>query len=165
MDEKDIQYLDENTIDFYGYKVLKTGQVINKYGKVLKKWKMAHEKSHVTIYIEGKHRKLRVARLVYYLFSTAPDFSDFWEIWKSCKDVIKYKDGDCTNAAYNNVLMICRMDYSREFNNPTQRKFTDAQAEQIRKEYRENSEHSYRTLCWKHGCSLGTMRKVLRDLY
>ena len=168
MDNKIIK-VDDNTIDYYGYLVSTDGEIYRKdkltgeYHK-LSSYCFTYPGSHVSMWIDGKHKKVMKAKLIYELFSGE-------KLDRSV--VLQFKDGDRENCAFENMYVITRKEFFQEIGDYNQQKFDNATRKEIKKIYSKKRPikmpdghkryPSVRNLCILYGCSLKLMQRTLKD--
>lgn len=145
----------EDAVLYYGYEVRKNGDIVSPKGKKLNPYAFTYPYSHVTLKYDGKNHKINRAVLIWNMFSKTP--------MDVHKEIIQFRDGDSSNAEYDNLYLTSRKEYYKQYDN-TKRKFTEEKREQIYKEYidKENPT-SYRKLCRKYDCSLLTIQKIIKE--
>lgn len=144
-----------DTVLFYGYEVRKNGDIVSPKGKKLNPYAFTYPYSHVTLKYEGKVHKINRAVLIWNMFSSTPV--------NVHKEIVQFRDGDSSNAGYDNLFLLSRKEYYKQYDN-TKRKFTEEIREQIYREYMNKEKPtSYRKLSRKYGCSLITIQKIIRE--
>jgi len=152
--ESNILKESDTCFNYFGYKVYKNGQIISPKGNELKAYDITHPGSHVTLRVDGKIIKLNKAKLIYTLFSGCKTNI-------TTKYFICYKDGDETNAEYENLYLTPKKDVLKR--NSGKSKFSEKEKEKIKKDY-EIHHISLRLLARKYECSLLTIQKVLAKM-
>lgn len=158
----------ESTI-FYGYTVYSNGDIYSPLGKKLQRLSISDSKSHVHMSILGNKLRLNIARLIYNLFSGE---------LLTTKDFILFKDGNSQNKDISNLCKIGRTEFKNSYvNRKSTKKFSDQEAEAIRKRYIEatdnltnikrgvNAKISYRSLATEYGCSICLIQQIVKGVY
>ena len=146
-------------IDYHGYKVFRTGEIVTPKGFESKGYFFTYPFSHVSIKYDGKTHKVLRAKLIYELFSGS-------EV--SGKYIIRFKDGDCSNCAFDNLYLESRKDYVKHTPNANKRKFTKQKETRIRNSYYDENKvkradaPSIRELAKINKCSITTIQKILQ---
>lgn len=149
----EIKRIDDDTFEYYGYRVQRDGTIISPYGNELKGYHFTYPRSHVSIVIEGKDVKTNRARLIYELFSGH-------KITR--KEVLRFKDEDQTNVAFDNLYLIDRKEYYKLHEGYNQKKLDKETIKKIKRMYNNKGKKiSIRKLCEMYDCSLLTMQKAL----
>lgn len=147
---------DKDMVLYHGYQIYRDGRIISKAGREIKSYYFTYANSHVSMSINGKIVKKNKAILIYNMFSETPVDTTLY--------VLRFKDGDTSNAAYDNLCLVSRKDYlskCRE-NGRGQNRFDDRKKEQIRREYEQGSS-SLREMSTKYKCSLLTIQKIINS--
>lgn len=154
---KDIYRVSEDEFNYYGYRIMRDGRVISPLNKVISAYFFTYPYSHITMRINGKVIKKNKASLIYELFSGE-------KIMKR-KQIIKFKDGDSQNTAFDNLCLINRPEHweelkkTRVLGKPI---FTPEEKEEIRRIYR--TEHiSMRKLSVQYDVCLTTIQKIIKN--
>lgn len=153
---KDNKNKEEILYEYGSYKVSRDGSIYD----ILMNKRPVLKGGIVTLFRNGKRYNKKAARVVYEAVSG--------QKLTKC-DVIKNKDGDETNIAFDNL-------YIEKRKNVMLKHFTLEQVEQIRKEYNkeEREKHGYRgiyakpsynEMCDKYNCSMSTMYKIINGQY
>ncbi len=148
------------TIDYHGYKVYRTGEIITPKGYESKGYFFTYPFSHVSIKYDGKTHKVLRAKLIYELFSRSK---------VSGKYIIRFKDGDSRNCDFDNLYLESRKDYVKKTPGANKRKFTKQKETRIRNTYYDENRNkradapSIRELASKYKCSITTIQRILQS--
>lgn len=147
---------EKDMVLYHGYRVYRDGRVLSQRGKELKSYYFTYPNSHISLTIEGKVVKKNKALLVYNLFSDVPA--------DTALNVLRFKDGDTANAAYDNLYLVSRKEHYRECKEQgrSSNRFDEKTKKKIRKEYYEKN-MSLRALCGKYRCSLLSIQKIINQ--
>ena len=153
---EDVKRVSEDEVLYYGYRVMKNGDIISQYGNRIHAYNFCYPYSHVTLRINGKQIKKNNAILVYELFSG--------KALDKRKYVIQFKDHDTKNQSYENLYAIKKSDYIKKLKKNKREvgrlRFTTEQREEIRNEYREGNV-SMRQLSAKYNACLTTIQRII----
>lgn len=159
---KNITKLNNDQYSYYGYIVDRNGTITSNRGckpQQLTGYYFTYPYSHVTLVIDGKPRKICKARLVYGLFSDKK--IDKYE-------VLKFRDGDQSNVAFDNLCVISRKEYFKEHKGYNKKKFNEKTIKEMKETYNAlptegQKKVSLRDMCQKYECSLTTVQKALKS--
>lgn len=152
IDYNNIHRINENIAEYQGYTIHRDGRVVSPNGKELNAFNFTYEKSHVTLNIDNVNVKYNRALLVWHCFSDTPI--------NIGTEIIRFKDGDTSNAAFDNLLIISRRAYYQEMD-IWHRHITNEIKDTIRSEYGNGS--SLRKLSRKYKYSLSTIQKIVNQ--
>lgn len=141
---------------YHGYQIYRDGRIISKSGKEISSYFFTYANSHVSLTIDGKKVKKNKAILIYNLFSDTPLDTTMY--------VLRFKDGDTSNAAYDNLYLISRREYLRTCRETGrgQNRFDEKTKEIIRRKYVQGHS-SLREMCDEYKCTLLTMQKIINS--
>lgn len=148
---------EEELYDYENYKVSKDGSIYD----ILMNKRPVLKGGIVTIFRNGKRCNKSAARIVYEAVSGKK---------LSKVDIVKTKDGNEMNVAYDNLYLEKRKTVS------IRKKFSPEMVEKIRKEYNKEEREkngyrgiyahpTYEEMCDKYDCSIATMYKIINNLY
>lgn len=144
----------EEKRDYYGYSVYKNGIIMSLKGEPLSPYTATYKNSHVNMTINGKKTKKNRAILIYNMFSEKP---------LDRKHIIRFKDGNSDNVAFDNLMPVTRKEYYHSIGLNGKSRMTEEEKDEIRRIYENrNNSVSIRDLCIKYGCSLLTIQKILK---
>ena len=157
--DKNIYKINENTFDYYGYQVCRTGDILRKDRVTgewceLKSYHFTYPGSHVTMWIGDKQKKVMKAKLIYELFSGET-------LYRSV--VLQFRDGDKTNCAFENLYTISRKEFASREADYNKKKLDDTELKELKK-LRKKRKVSLRSLSQIYGCSLKVIQKALHDI-
>ena len=146
-------------IDYKGYTFYRNGKIISPRGIEIQGYFFTYPYSHISIKYDGSTKKYLKAKLMYELFSGEK---------VSRKYIVRFKDNDPRNCAYENLYLESRKEYSNNhphtnepmFNEEKRRKIWDMYYEQGTKEKKKGAP-SLRQLSHIFSCSLTTIQKNL----
>ena len=147
-----------NTIIYHGYTFYRDGRIISPDGYELCGYYFTYPYSHININYDGKSYKKLKAKLMYELFSGK-------EVPRSY--IVRFKDGDPKNCAYNNLYLESRKEFIRKHPGNNKKKLDDALCQEIKERYYDNNRKkkkdapSMRELAQMYSCSLATIQKAL----
>lgn len=147
---------DTDMIPYHGYLVYRDGRIISKSGKEISSYFFTYAYSHVSLTIDGKKVKKNKAILIYNLFSE--------ETFDTALYVLRFKDGDTSNAAYDNLYLISRKEYLKECRSAGRgaHRFDEETKKEIRDKYKQGN-LSLRQMCSEYQCTLLTMQKIINS--
>lgn len=154
--EKPVYCSDKDMVLYYGYRIYRDGRIISPSGKEIQSYFFTYDFSHVSLKIGGKITKKNKAILIYNLFSDEPIDTRLF--------ILRFKDGNFNNAAYDNLCLVSRKEHYRDCRQSGrgQHRFDLKTRQDIREEY-EQGYKSLRQLCKKYRCSLMTMQKIVKS--
>lgn len=155
MKKSNIVKISDNEFYYYGYRILRSGEIISPMGRMLNAYFFTYPYSHVTMHINGKNIKKNRAMLIYELFSGS-------EVQKH-KYIIQYRDNNSNNAAFDNLYLVNRSEYWQKLGEQKQMGrpvFTKEQKEEIRQKY-QTGHISMRKLSTQYGVCLTTIQKII----
>lgn len=141
---------------YHGYQIYRDGRIISKSGKEISSYFFTYANSHVSLTINGKTVKKNKAILIYNLFSETPVDTTLY--------VLRFKDGDSSNASFDNLFLVSRKEYLRTCRETGrgQNRFDEETRDKIRREY-EQGESSLREMCGVYKCTLLTIQKIIKS--
>lgn len=152
VDYTNIHRISDNIAEYQGYKVYKDGKIVSPNGKELNPFNFTYEKSHVTLNINNINVKYNRALLIWHCFSDIPVNTN--------TEIVRFKDGDTTNAAFDNLYVVSRQEYYKKLD-IWHKNITSDIKDSIRKEY--NTGSSLRHLSRKYKYSLSTIQKIINQ--
>lgn len=154
--------MNEKATDFVlykGYKVYRDGTIISKNGRIISAYNLTHEGSHVKLKINGKTMVKNKAVLVYSCFGEEVDIYRYF---------IQFKNGDVTDASFDNLYLLDKKEYFSQMNFRGESRFTDNEKKKILREYKKRVQAeqnvSIRSFAIRYNCSYITMKKVLNSV-
>lgn len=141
---------------YHGYRIYRDGRIVSKSGKEISSYFFTYANSHVSLTIDGKKVKKNKAILIYNLFSDTPIDTTMY--------VLRFKDGDTSNTAYDNLYLVSRQEYLRTCRETGrgQNRFDEKTKEKIRRKYKQGRS-SLREMCVEYKCTLLTMQKIINS--
>lgn len=152
----EIKSQNTDMILYHGYQVYRNGRILSKRGREIKSYYFTYPNSHVSLTIDGKVVKKNKALLIYSLFSGTPVDTYLY--------VLQFRDGDTSNASFDNLYLKTKQDYYRECKKSGRghNRFDEKTKKKIRKDYRERN-LSFRALCEKYNCSILTVQRIVNQ--
>ena len=150
INHNEVEKIDDKTVRYKGYTISKDGLILNLFNKILK---INQKTGIIRLSLNGRFQSVIGGRFIYEMFSRKT---------LSKNKMISYKDGDCTNIAYSNLVVIDRKNHFKDFT--WCYKISEEEEKQIRKEHKIKK-WSYKTLAEKHHCSLSTITKIMKGTY
>lgn len=146
----------KDMVEYHGYLVYRNGKIFSKRGKEIKSYYFTYPHSHVSLNIDGKVVKKNRALLIYNLFSECPADTTLY--------VLRFKDGNTSNADYDNLYLATKKEYYRECkaSGRGHNRFDEKTKKKIRKDYFEKN-MSFRELCDKYNVSIMTVQKIINQ--
>lgn len=142
---------------YFGYMFYEDGRIISPEGRLLQGYFFTYPYSHVNINHDGKSEKKLKAKLMYELFSGEK---------VSRKFIVRFRDGDPKNCAFENLYLESRKDFAKD-GSVRLKKFDDKTIQEIKGKYytkehkKKKKAPSLRELCFLYSCSLSTIQKIL----
>ena len=152
--------VEENIKNYYGYTFYRDGKIISPDGNELVGYHFTYPYSHININHDGKTEKKLKAKLVYELFSGEK---------VSRKFIIRFRDNNSKNCAFDNLYLESRSDFFKAHPNGKTRKFSESTRKEIRNTYyteankKRANAPSLRELSVMYSCSLSTIQKILSE--
>lgn len=149
--------ISDNEFYYYGYRILRSGEIISPMGRMINAYFFSYPYSHVTMHINGKNIKKNRAMLIYELFSGS-------EVQKH-KYIIQFRDNNSNNAAFENLYLVNKSQYWEKLGKRKkmgQSVFSNEQKEKIRLQYQTNH-ISMRKLSAQYGVCLTTIQKIINS--
>lgn len=150
--------IDGKKYKYYHHIVTEDGKIYNPIEKEMK----INKKGMIKVTIDGKKHVYVAGRIVYEAISGVP-MTDPRKVGNtSRKKILLFKDGDCTNTAFENLIAIDRTEYFADKEWST-RKFSDEVKRAICKDFfKEGDEHvTLRNLAKKYNCSVSFVQNVI----
>lgn len=149
--------LETNKEEYYGYTFYRNGKIVSPDGREVNGYYFTYPYSHININHDGKSEKKLKAKLMYELFSGEK---------VSRKFIVRFKDSDPKNCAFDNLYLESRKEFAKGKNNK-EKKFDEKTIKEINdiyytKERKKRAKApSLRELCFMYSCSLATIQKAL----
>lgn len=151
IDKSKKKFLEDGSIEYNGYIFHKDGYIINPSGKIVV---ITAKNGRMRLGLEkGKMIIIKAGRFAYELYH---------DVSLERSQIIKHLDGDLTNLKEENLVLVDRKEYFKDFN--WTYKFDEEAVKQIKKEY-ENGNTSVQKLADKYECCSTTMWNIVNGNY
>ncbi len=103
--------MDEKKYDYYSYIVLASGHIYNAFGREIN----VRRDGTVRLQIDGKPKTIIAGKIIYEVV-TGKKITLYDENDKALgkKNIIGFRDGNRTNIAFDNIVIVSREDYFKE---------------------------------------------------
>lgn len=144
--------------EYYKHIITADGHVYNQLEKEIK----INKRGMVRITINGKKHSYKAGRLVYEAVTGVPMTDPLKTGNDSRKTILIFKDGNCMNAAFDNLIMVTREEYFKDKEWSTAKFSKETKAAICKDFFAEGEAHiSLRKLAKKYNCSVSFVQNVI----
>lgn len=143
---------------YYHHIITEDGKIYNPIEKEMK----INKKGMIKVTIDGKKHVYMAGRIVYEAITGIPMTDPRKEGNRSRKNILIFKDGDCTNTAFDNLIIKDRTEYFKDKEWPTT-KFPKEIKDAICKDFfaKGDAHITLRKLAKKYNCSVSFVQNVI----